>query len=77
MKAFFRHWGLVNRHRYHVWVNGIHCGIGWHCFFHDLSKFHPTEFLTSVRHYHGMHSPVYEERLKNDYFSFICQRKFP
>ena len=73
MKAFFRHWGLVNRHRYHVWVNGIHCGIGWHCFFHDLSKFHPTEFLTSVRHYHGMHSPVYEERLKNDYFSFICQ----
>ena len=73
MKGFFKHWGLVNRHRFRVWVNGIHCGIGWHCFFHDLSKYTPREFLTSVKNYVGTHSPVYEERLKNDYFSFICQ----
>lgn len=74
MKNFFRHWGLVNRHRYHVWRNGCKCGIGWHCLFHDLSKYHPKEFLTSVRFYVGNHSPVYEERLSNGYFSSICQR---
>lgn len=73
MKAFFKHWGLVNRHRFHVFTNGCRCGIGFHCLFHDLSKYTPKEFWTSVRHYEGSHSPVLEERLKNDYFSTICQ----
>lgn len=73
MSKFFRHWGLVNRHRFRVFRNGCHCGIGWHCLFHDLSKYTPKEFWTSVRYYVGDHSPVYEERLSNGYFSTICQ----
>ena len=73
MSNFFRHWGLVNAHRYHVFRNGVACGIGWHCLFHDLSKYTPREFFRSVKYFDGTHSPVYEERLKNDYFSFICQ----
>jgi len=73
MKKLFRHWGLVNRHRYHVFINGCRCGIGFHCLFHDLSKFHPKEFWPSVKYYDGTHSPVLEERLQNDYFSLICQ----
>lgn len=73
MSRFLRHFHLVNRHRWHVFTNGVHCGIGWHCLFHDLSKYTPREFLRSVKHFNGTHSPVYEERLKNDYFSFICQ----
>lgn len=73
MSRFFRHWGLVNRHRWHVFLNGCHCGIGFHCCFHDLSKYTPKEFFRSVKYFNGSHSPVFEERLQNDYFSFICQ----
>ena len=73
MSRFFRHLGLVNRHRYHVFLNGVHCGIGFHCLFHDLSKYTHREFSRSVKNFDGTHSPVYEERLKNDYFSYICQ----
>lgn len=73
MSRFFKHLGLVNRHRYHVFVNGCHCGIGFHCLFHDLSKYGPTELFRSVRHYNGTHSPVFDERIQNDYFSYICQ----
>ena len=73
MNAFFRHWGLVNAHRFHVWSNGVKCGIGWHCLFHDLSKYTPKEFLPSVKYFKGTYSPVYEQRLHEDYFSAICQ----
>ena len=73
MNKFFRHWGLLNRHRYHVFLNGCHCGIGFHCLFHDLSKYGPKEFFPSVKNYTGVYSPVAEERSKNDLFSFICQ----
>lgn len=73
MRKFFGHLGLILRHRHRVIANGFHCGIGWHCLRHDLSKFSPSEFWPSVRHYAGNHSPVMEERLENHYFSFICQ----
>ena len=73
MSKFFRHLALVTRHRWHVFVNGCRCGIGFHCLFHDLTKFHPTEFFTSVKYYKGTFSPVYAERLENGYFSRICQ----
>ena len=73
MNSFFRHWGLVNAHRFRVWRNGCHCGIGFHCLFHDLSKYTPREFWPSVRYFVGTHSPVYEQRLNEGYFSSICQ----
>ncbi len=73
MSSFFKHLGLVNRHRLHVFLNGRKCGIGVHCLFHDLSKYGPTELFTSAKYYDGHHSPVLEERLQNDYFSAICQ----
>ena len=73
MNRFFRHWGLVNAHRFRVFVNGCHCGIGFHCLFHDLSKYGPTEFFRSVKFFDGTHSPVLEERLEHNYFSLICQ----
>ncbi len=73
MSKFFRHWGMVNRHRFRVFVNGCHCGIGFHCLFHDISKFSFKEFFRSVRYYDGTHSPVLEERMAHDGFSYICQ----
>ncbi|MCR5349076.1 MAG: DUF5662 family protein [Bacilli bacterium] len=73
MNAFFRHFGLVNRHRFQVWRNGCRCGIGFHCLFHDLSKYGPKEFWPSVRYFAGDHSPVLEQRKNEEYFSTICQ----
>ena len=73
MSALFKHLFLVTRHRWHVFTNGCRCGIGFHCLFHDITKFHPTEFFTSVKYYRGTFSPVYAERLENEYFSSICQ----
>lgn len=69
----FRHFGTVCRHRFLVAKNGFHCGIGWHCLRHDLSKFSHVEFHNSALHYAGNHSPVYEERLTNDMFSYVAQ----
>ena len=73
MNKFFKHLGLVNAHRFRVFLNGCKCGIGFHCLFHDLSKYGPTEFLRSVKFFDGTHSPVLEERLEHNYFSLICQ----
>lgn len=69
----FRHLHLILRHRHMVIANGLHCGIFFHCLKHDLTKFTPVEFHNSALHYVGDHSPVYEERLQNGYFSYICQ----
>jgi len=69
----FKHLKTVNKHRYLVFLNGCHLGIGFHCLFHDLSKFSPTEFNKSSKYYQGVMSPVYAERLSNGYFSEICK----
>lgn len=73
MAHFFAHLKLVCRHRHHVIINGAKCGIFWHCLKHDLSKFGHLEFSRSRKYYNGHHSPVFEERLENGYFSYICQ----
>lgn len=69
----WKHLKTVTVHRHRVISNGRHLGIFWHCLRHDLSKFSPIEFITSSKYYAGDHSPVYEERLRNGYFSKICQ----
>lgn len=69
----FKHFHTVNKHRFLVFVNGCHCGIGFHCLFHDLSKYGPKEFSISSKYYSGTYSPVLEERRNNDFFSEICQ----
>lgn len=73
MGHVWKHFSLVCRHRHHVIVNAAHFGIFFQALRHDLSKFGKTEFLTSAKYYVGDHSPVYEERLRNDYFSTVCQ----
>ena len=55
---FFRHLGLVARHRWRVFINCCKCGIPWRGFVHDLSKFSPTEFFESVKYYQGNRSPI-------------------
>ena len=69
----FKHLKVILKHRHQVIRNGWHLGIFWHCLKHDLSKFGRTEFKVGSTYYVGTHSPIYEERLRNGYFSSACQ----
>ena len=69
----FKHLRVILKHRHQVIRNGWHLGIFWHCLKHDLSKFGRTEFKVGSTYYVGTHSPIYEERLRNGYFSSACQ----
>ncbi|MCR5692532.1 MAG: DUF5662 family protein [Bacilli bacterium] len=69
----FKHLKTILKHRHQVIRNGWHLGIFWHCLRHDLSKFGRTEFKVGSTYYVGTHSPIYEERLRNGYFSSACQ----
>ena len=37
------------------------CGLYWQGLTHDLSKYSPTEFFSSVKYYNGNHSPIDDE----------------
>jgi len=69
----FKHLRVVLHHRHLVFINGAKLGIGFHCMFHDFSKFTPTEFNKSSKYYQGYMSPVFAERKDNGYFSEIAR----
>ncbi len=69
----FKHLRLITAHRHRVIKNAFHLGIFFHSLKHDLTKYSPIEFCTSAKYYNGHHSPVFEERLSNNYFSKVCQ----
>lgn len=69
----FKHLRVILKHRHQVIRNGWHLGIFWHCLKHDLSKFGRAEFKVGSTYYVGTHSPIYEERLRNGYYSTACQ----
>ncbi len=55
---FFKHIGLVIRHKHKVFVHCAKCGIPLRGIVHDLSKYSPTEFFESVRYFQGNRSPI-------------------
>lgn len=67
MSKFFKHLGLVTKHRFGVFRLCCKCGLFWRGLTHDLSKFSPTEFWESVKYYNGHHSPIEECRKENGY----------
>ncbi len=69
----FKHYILISKHRHRVIRNAYHLGIFFHSLKHDVTKYSPIEFTTSSKYYEGHHSPVFEERLSNNYFSKVCQ----
>ncbi len=62
MNKLFGHLSTVGRHRRKVMVHCFKAGIPWQGLTHDLSKYSPTEFFPSVRHYQGTRSPNEGER---------------
>lgn len=67
MSKFFKHLGLVTKHRWGVFRLCCKCGLVWRGLTHDLSKFSPTEFWESVKYFNGKHSPIEECRKENGY----------
>lgn len=58
IEKFFKHFWMVCKHKYWVFYFACKCGIPVRGFFHDFSKFHPTEFFESVKYYTGTKSPI-------------------
>lgn len=67
----FRHLHTVNRHRFHVFLNCCRCGIPFRGLVHDLSKYSPSEFFPSARHFNGKKSPIGEERKEEGGYSKV------
>ena len=58
LKNIFKHFVLVTKHRYTVFVHCRRCGIPWRGLVHDLSKYTPVEFFESAKYFLGNRSPI-------------------
>lgn len=58
MNKFFGHLKTVFTHKYYVFKYACKLGIPIRGFFHDMSKFSPTEFWESVKYWQGNRSPI-------------------
>ena len=63
----WKHFCLVNKHRWLVFRFCVKAGIPWRGLVHDLSKYSPTEFWESARYFHGKKSPISVCRKENGY----------
>lgn len=57
MKAL-KHFKTILTHKKYVFFFSRKLGIGWQGFWHDMSKFTPSEFFESVKYYTGTRSPI-------------------
>ena len=64
---FWGHLKTVNRHRALVRKHCFRLGLYWQGLTHDLSKYHPAEFLNGVKYYQGVRSPNAAEREDKGY----------
>ena len=67
VKNVFKHFGLINKHKWYVFKNCCRAGIIWRGIKHDLSKYSPTEFWESVKYYTGDKSPINNCKAENGY----------
>ena len=54
----FKHFHKICTHKRWVFHYCRKAGITWRGFWHDMSKFSPTEFWESVKYYQGTASPI-------------------
>ena len=62
----FRHFILINRHKFWVFAYCAKAGLIRQGLFHDVSKFSPVEFFESVKYYDGKMSPIVKCKLENE-----------
>lgn len=61
------HFMTIMKHKKLVFIHCVKAGIPYQGLVHDLSKFHPVEFMAGVKYYQGDHSPNVEQRRENGY----------
>ena len=67
MKNFVNHLKKILVHKWYVFIAMCSCRRPIQGLFHDMSKFSPTEFITSVKYYQGSRSPIEAEREDKGY----------
>lgn len=74
-KNIIFHFKTVMNHKYEVFKNMCMCGRPLQGLVHDMSKFSPIEFITSVKYYKGTYSPITAERKDKGYSSVWLHHK--
>lgn len=67
MNKFLGHLKTINHHKYLVTKLLFRCGLYKQGILHDLSKYHPVEFLAGVQYYQGYRSPINAEKEEKGY----------
>lgn len=67
MNKYISHLKTISKHKYYVMKFCFKCGIYRRGIMHDLSKFGPTEFLSSAKYYQGDSSPIDAEKREKGY----------
>ncbi len=67
MNKYVAHFKTVYNHKKIVFQLMKKCGYGWQGFIHDMSKFSPTEFMSSARYFQGNKSPIDAEKAEIGY----------
>lgn len=67
MSVAWEHFKTICRHKAIVYRECKACGIMWKGIMHDLSKFSPSEFVPSARHFQGNRSPIEKEKEETGY----------
>ena len=62
LRNVFKHFHLVNKHRWYVFKLSVRVGIPFRGFMHDLSKYSYDEFIISAKYYDGHRSPIHVMR---------------
>lgn len=62
LRNIFLHFKKVCTHKWYVFKLCCKIGEPWRGFFHDISKFSPTEFIESCKYYVGTSSPITEAK---------------
>lgn len=66
-KNISKHLKIILKHKYYVCKYCFKFGLYWQGIVHDLSKFNPIEFWTSVKYYQGNRSPINAEKQDKGY----------
>lgn len=62
INKYLAHTKTVLKHKRIVFSLMRKCGYGWRGFWHDMSKFSPTEFISSAKYFQGNKSPIEKEK---------------
>lgn len=67
MNKYFKHFGVITKHKWYVLIECWKRGLYWQGLVHDLSKYSFTEFCTSAKYFQGDKTPIGVEKAERGY----------